>query len=179
MRGQVLVFLRDFLLDLAVEDPVEVPEQGQGASGGEPRWIEDPEQRVKDYRDVIDYAQTLPYVDPERIGILGVCGGGGYSIKTTIIDKRIKARDEGTDAELRVLNKHIGKGRPRKDAPADEAAVEAARKPKPPPARNHSRQERPRTSRHTKHTQVGCSQRSGRFQAESASRESPGEISDA
>ena len=63
----------------------------QGGSGGEPRWIEDPEQRVRDYRDVIDYAQTLPYVDPDRIGILGICGGGGYSIKATIIDKRIKA----------------------------------------------------------------------------------------
>lgn len=63
----------------------------QGGSGGEPRWVEDPEQRVKDYRDVIDYAQALPYVDPERIGILGICGGGGYSIKATIIDKRIKA----------------------------------------------------------------------------------------
>ncbi|MFT4163475.1 alpha/beta hydrolase [Shinella sp.] len=63
----------------------------QGGSGGEPRWIEDPEQRVKDYRDVIDYAQSLPYVDADRIGILGICGGGGYSIKATIIDKRIKA----------------------------------------------------------------------------------------
>lgn len=63
----------------------------QGGSGGAPRWIENPEQRVKDYRDVIDYAQSLPYVDPERIGILGICGGGGYSIKATIIDKRIKA----------------------------------------------------------------------------------------
>ncbi len=63
----------------------------QGGSGGGPRWTEDPEQRVKDYRDAIDYAQTLPYVDPERIGILGICGGGGYSIKATIIDKRIKA----------------------------------------------------------------------------------------
>lgn len=63
----------------------------QGASGGSPRWVEDPEQRVKDYRDVIDYVQRLAYVDPERIGILGICGGGGYSIKATIIDKRIKA----------------------------------------------------------------------------------------
>lgn len=63
----------------------------QGHSGGEPRWVEDPEQRVKDFRDVMDYAQTLPYVDPERIGMLGICGGGGYSVKATIIDKRIKA----------------------------------------------------------------------------------------
>ena len=63
----------------------------QGGSGGAPRWIEDPEQRVKDYRDTIDFAQSLPYVDPERIGILGICGGGGYSIKATVMDKRIKA----------------------------------------------------------------------------------------
>lgn len=63
----------------------------QGCSGGSPRWVEDAEQRVRDYRDVIDYLQQLPYVDPERIGILGICGGGGYSIKTAIIDKRIKA----------------------------------------------------------------------------------------
>lgn len=63
----------------------------QGGSGGEPRWIEDPEQRVKDYRDVIDYAQSLSYVDPDRIGMLGMCGGGGYSVKATIMDKRIKA----------------------------------------------------------------------------------------
>lgn len=63
----------------------------QGSSGGSPRWLEDAEQRVRDYRDVIDYLQQLPYVDPERIGILGICGGGGYSIKTAIIDKRIKA----------------------------------------------------------------------------------------
>lgn len=63
----------------------------QGGSGGSPRWVEDAEQRVRDYRDVIDYLQQLPYVAPERIGILGICGGGGYSIKTAIIDKRIKA----------------------------------------------------------------------------------------
>ncbi|WBQ17589.1 alpha/beta hydrolase [Sphingobium yanoikuyae] len=71
---------------------VIVPDAGtQGGSGGEPRWTEDPEQRVRDYRDVIDYLQTLTYVDPQRIGILGICGGGGYSIKAAIIDKRIKA----------------------------------------------------------------------------------------
>lgn len=40
----------------------------QGESGGEPRWIEDPTQRVEDISRVIDYAVTLPYVDAERIG---------------------------------------------------------------------------------------------------------------
>ena len=63
----------------------------QGGSSGSPRWLEDAEQRVRDYRDVLDYLQRLPYVDPQRIGILGICGGGGYSIKAAIIDQRIKA----------------------------------------------------------------------------------------
>jgi fermentation-respiration switch protein FrsA (DUF1100 family) len=60
----------------------------QGASGGEPRWIEDPTQRVEDISDVIDYAVTLPYVDADRIG---VCGGGGYVLNATLTEKRIKA----------------------------------------------------------------------------------------
>ncbi|HAW4953141.1 TPA: alpha/beta hydrolase, partial [Shigella sonnei] len=63
----------------------------QGESGGEPRWIEDPTQRVEDISRVIDYAVTLPYVNAERIGVLGVCGGGGYAINTALTEKRIKA----------------------------------------------------------------------------------------
>lgn len=63
----------------------------QGASGGEPRLIEDPGQRVEDFRQVVDYLVTLPYVDADRIGVLGVCGGGGYSISATKSERRIKA----------------------------------------------------------------------------------------
>ncbi|MTH64101.1 alpha/beta hydrolase [Paracoccus shanxieyensis] len=63
----------------------------QGASGGAPRWIEDPTQRVEDVSRVIDYAVTLPYVDADRIGVIGVCGGGGYAINATLTEKRIKA----------------------------------------------------------------------------------------
>lgn len=63
----------------------------QGESGGSPRWIEDPTQRVEDISHVIDYAVTLPYVDPDRIGVLGVCGGGGYAVNATLTEKRIKA----------------------------------------------------------------------------------------
>ncbi|MGP6427777.1 alpha/beta hydrolase [Pseudomonas pharyngis] len=63
----------------------------QGASGGEPRLIEDPGQRVEDFRQVTDYLVTLPYVDANHIGVLGVCGGGGYSISAAKSERRIKA----------------------------------------------------------------------------------------
>jgi len=63
----------------------------QGASGGEPRFVENPELRVSDFRYVVDYLQTLAYVDPERIGVLGVCGGGGYAISAATTDYRFKA----------------------------------------------------------------------------------------
>lgn len=63
----------------------------QGASGGTPRFIEDPTHRVDDIRHVADYLVTLPYIDADRIGIIGVCGGGAYSINATMTERRIKA----------------------------------------------------------------------------------------
>lgn len=63
----------------------------QGASGGSPRFIEDPSIRVSDIRFAIDYLVTLPYVDENRIGAIGVCGGGGYTIHAAMTDHRIKA----------------------------------------------------------------------------------------
>lgn len=63
----------------------------QGGSGGEPRRIEDPAHSVADFSHVVDYLVTLPYIDEERIGVLGICGGGGYSVNAAIGDRRIKA----------------------------------------------------------------------------------------
>lgn len=63
----------------------------QGESGGLPRYVEDPSQRVEDISRVIDYAVTLPYVDENRIGGLGICGGGGYIINSALTEKRLKA----------------------------------------------------------------------------------------
>ncbi|WP_052273175.1 alpha/beta hydrolase [Flavihumibacter solisilvae] len=63
----------------------------QGSSGGEPRFIEDPTLRVEDFRCACDYLVTLPYVDEKRIGVLGICGGGGYSINAAMTERRIKA----------------------------------------------------------------------------------------
>ncbi|WP_204355739.1 MULTISPECIES: alpha/beta hydrolase [Marinobacter] len=63
----------------------------QGESGGSPRFVEDPSIRVSDIRFAIDYLVTLPYVDENRIGAIGVCGGGAYTIHAGITDHRIKA----------------------------------------------------------------------------------------
>lgn len=63
----------------------------QGASGGEPRSVEDPTLTVEDFRHVADYLVTLPHVDEERIGVLGICGGGGYAINAAMTERRIKA----------------------------------------------------------------------------------------
>lgn len=63
----------------------------QGASGGEPRFVEDPAFRVGDFSFVIDYLVTQPWVDENRIGVLGICGGGGYAINAAMTERRIKA----------------------------------------------------------------------------------------
>lgn len=63
----------------------------QGASAGEPRQTDRPANRVEDIRASIDYLVQLQGVDSDRIGALGICGGGGYTIQVSKTDKRIKA----------------------------------------------------------------------------------------
>lgn len=63
----------------------------QGESGGEPRRLENPSDRVADFSIVVDYLITQDFVDENRIGVLGVCGGGGYAVAASMIERRIKA----------------------------------------------------------------------------------------
>jgi uncharacterized protein len=63
----------------------------QGQSGGEPRDLEDPYRRSEDISYAIDALSGVPGIDPERIGVLGICAGGGYAVYTSRTDHRIKA----------------------------------------------------------------------------------------
>ncbi len=62
-----------------------------GDSTGEPRYTEVPTTRVGDYGAGVDFFTHQPFVDPARIGVLGVCGGGGYSVSAAAIDHRVRA----------------------------------------------------------------------------------------
>jgi uncharacterized protein len=63
----------------------------QGASGGMPRFVDDPMKRVGDVYTAVDYLTSLSYVDAERIGALGVCAGSGTTVKAAMTERRIKA----------------------------------------------------------------------------------------
>ncbi|WP_455632094.1 alpha/beta hydrolase [Parabacteroides sp.] len=63
----------------------------QGASGGEPRNTDRPANRIEDIHGMVDFISRYPGVDTSRIGALGICGGGGYTLGAAQSDKRIKA----------------------------------------------------------------------------------------
>ncbi|MFD1261653.1 alpha/beta hydrolase [Entomomonas asaccharolytica] len=60
----------------------------QGGSSGLPRYTDKPQNRIEDIRAAADYITQYPGVDANHLGLLGICGGGGYSIKAAQTDKR-------------------------------------------------------------------------------------------
>jgi fermentation-respiration switch protein FrsA (DUF1100 family) len=74
-----------------------------GASDGEPRQEIDPWEQVRDYRDAITYATTLPEVDSERIGIWGSSYSGGHVLVVGAIDRRVKC----VVAQVPLISGHV------------------------------------------------------------------------
>ena len=62
-----------------------------GESGGEPRFVNSPDINTDDFSSAIDYLSLKDNVDPEKVGIIGICGWGGLAINTAAQDPRIKA----------------------------------------------------------------------------------------
>ncbi len=62
-----------------------------GESGGQPRYVASPDINTEDFSAAVDYLSIRDDVDPERIGIIGICGWGGFAVNAAAIDTRIKA----------------------------------------------------------------------------------------
>ena len=62
-----------------------------GESGGEPRYVSSPDINTEDFCAAVDYLMTRDDVDPDCVGILGVCGWGGIALNAAALDPRIKA----------------------------------------------------------------------------------------
>ena len=62
-----------------------------GESGGMPRYVASPDINTEDFCAAVDFLSVQENVDPERIGIIGICGWGGMAINAAAIDTRIKA----------------------------------------------------------------------------------------
>ena len=62
-----------------------------GESGGEPRYMNSPDINTEDFMAAVDFLSTRDDVDPERVGIIGICGWGGMAINAAGVDTRVKA----------------------------------------------------------------------------------------
>ena len=75
-----------------------------GESGGQPRYMASPDINTEDFMAAVDFLSLCPNVDPERIGILGICGWGGMALNTAALDTRIKATVASTMYDMTRVN---------------------------------------------------------------------------
>ena len=75
-----------------------------GESGGEPRYVASPDINTEDFCAAVDFLSTFEKADPERIGILGICGWGGMAVNAAAIDTRIKATVASTMYDMSRVN---------------------------------------------------------------------------
>ena len=62
-----------------------------GESGGQPRYMASPDINTEDFQAAVDFLSVQDNVDPEKIGIIGICGWGGLALNTAALDTRVKA----------------------------------------------------------------------------------------
>ena len=75
-----------------------------GESGGQPRYVASPDINTEDFSAAVDFLSTRNDVDPECIGILGICGWGGMALNAAAMDMRIKATVTSTMYDMSRVN---------------------------------------------------------------------------
>ena len=75
-----------------------------GESGGMPRYMASPDINTEDFQAAVDFLSVLDNVDPEKIGIIGICGWGGMALNVAALDTRIKATVASTMYDMSRVN---------------------------------------------------------------------------
>ena len=75
-----------------------------GESGGSPRYVASPDINTEDFQAAVDFLSVHEWADPERIGIIGICGWGGMALNAAAIDTRIKATVASTMYDMSRVN---------------------------------------------------------------------------
>lgn len=109
----------------------------QGGSGGEPRNVDKPANRIEDIHGMADFITQYAGVDAARLGVLGICGGGGYTLAAAQTDKRFKSvatlsmfntgrvrRNGFADSQLNSIQERLQQA---SQARAEQAAGKAVR----------------------------------------------------